>query len=247
MGSSLMPLDKAVRHVFFDAGGTLISPWPSVGAIYADLARRFGRDYDPEDVEARYRRAAHQLRRLTKQSEGPPYGTTHARQYEWWKDLVGLVFPEWAGQSDFDAFFNALFYEMERPARYRLMDGALETIDELKRRGYGAGLISNWDLRLRPVLDGLGLSSRLDPIVISAEVGVEKPSSGIFKAALRQAGVDARQAVYVGDSFEWDVLGARGVGMMPVLINCREPVPSDDSGFITISELADLLTICPPI
>lgn len=237
----------AIRFVFFDAGGTLLQPLPSVGAIYAETAKRFGREYDAADLEAHYRRAAREMRRLTKRDDGPPYGTSHERQFAWWRDLVGMVFPEWMGERDFGAFFDALFRDLESPRHFRLMPGALETLDELRRRGYGVGLISNWDLRLRTILDGLALTPRLDPIIISAEVGVEKPSPKIFEEALRRAGVDARQAAYVGDSYEWDVVGARGAGMRPVLINPSEPVPGGDNAFTSIATLSDLLQLCPPV
>ena len=47
----------------------------------------------------------------------------------------------------------------------------------------------------------------------------QKPHPPIFEAALRKAGVHPSEAVHVGDQYNSDVVGARGVGIKPVLID----------------------------
>jgi putative hydrolase of the HAD superfamily len=56
-------------------------------------------------------------------------------------------------------------------------------------------------------------------VVTSKEVGSNKPEPPIFLAALDRAGVSASEAVYVGDQYDTDVVGARGVGIKPILID----------------------------
>ncbi|MBN1836848.1 MAG: HAD-IA family hydrolase, partial [Spirochaetales bacterium] len=92
-------------------------------------------------------------------------------------------------------------------------------LEELARRSLGVGLISNWDHTARKILDRLDLSRFLDPIIVSMEVGHAKPSERIFRIALEQAGVAAEQCLYVGDNYYDDALGARKVGMRPLIIN----------------------------
>ena len=58
-------------------------------------------------------------------------------------------------------------------------------------------------------------------MTISCEVGVEKPGAEIFLAALRRAGVTAREAVHIGDSYDHDVRGAEAVGMTAILLDRR--------------------------
>jgi putative hydrolase of the HAD superfamily len=100
----------------------------------------------------------------------------------------------------------------------------------LRRRGHRLGLISNWDQRLRPVLGGLDLDVWLDPIVISCEVGAEKPDPAIFRIALDAARAQPSEALMVGDAPAADIEGARGVDMPGVLLNpggwYRGPLPS---------------------
>ena len=81
------------------------------------------------------------------------------------------------------------------------------------------GLISNL------IIDKVGLESYLDFIVTAKEIGADKPQPPIFLAALERAGVDASEAVYVGDQYETDVVGARGVGIEPILIDRYDLMP----------------------
>ncbi len=85
--------------------------------------------------------------------------------------------------------------------------------------GRSAAVISNSNGSVRGILDALGLSRHLDFVVDSSEVGVEKPDAQIFRLALARAGLDPEEAVYVGDLYSVDVLGARGAGLAAVLLD----------------------------
>ena len=69
-------------------------------------------------------------------------------------------------------------------------------------------LISNWDPSCRSVLEQNGLTPYLDPILVSSEVGVEKPDRRIFEKALELSGEDPRECLYVGDNYYDDGVGA---------------------------------------
>ena len=88
-----------------------------------------------------------------------------------------------------------------------------------------------------------GLEPYLDFVVTSGEVGAEKPKPPIFLAALQQAGVDASEAVYVGDQYGTDVVGARGVGINPILIDRYDITPevSDCPRILSLTELPQYL------
>ncbi|MFD0589147.1 HAD family hydrolase [Paenibacillus sp. GCM10027627] len=92
-------------------------------------------------------------------------------------------------------------------------------LEQLKRRAIGVGLISNWDASARSVLAEGELLHYFDHIVISSEIGAEKPTKEIFQRALQLAGRSAKECLYVGDNYYDDVLGSAGVGMEAVLIN----------------------------
>ena len=65
--------------------------------------------------------------------------------------------------------------------------------------GLKLAIVSNFDTRLRPILEGLRLNELFDSIIISAEVGVEKPNPIIFERACQELGVLPAEAVHVGD------------------------------------------------
>ena len=83
----------------------------------------------------------------------------------------------------------------------------------LRGEGFALVVASNWDVSLHDVLERTGLSALLDGVVTSAEVGVAKPNGRLFAAALSLAGVQASEALHVGDSFEEDVEGALAAGL----------------------------------
>ena len=109
--------------------------------------------------------------------------------------------------------------------KFVLFDDVLPTFELLKQRGLVLGLISNIDRDIMPFCQELGLASYLDFVVTSQQVGCNKPHPPIFLAALERAGVKASQALYIGDQYKSDVVGARGVDMKAVLIDRYDLFP----------------------
>jgi putative hydrolase of the HAD superfamily len=115
---------------------------------------------------------------------------------------------------------------------------------ELRRRGFGLGVISNWDSSARSLLADHGLAEFFDPIVISSEVGSEKPAPEIFRIALERVGLPGEQCLYVGDNYYDDAVGCRKVGMRSLIINRFGRLGTEeitDCDFI--SGLGDLLVL----
>jgi putative hydrolase of the HAD superfamily len=65
-------------------------------------------------------------------------------------------------------------------------------------------------------------------VVDSHVVGIEKPDPRIFTIALDALGIDATDAVYVGDTVFFDVEGARAAGLLPVHVDPYRFCPLDD-------------------
>ena len=62
-------------------------------------------------------------------------------------------------------------------------------------------------------------SPHLTAIVVSQRVGTIKPHPAIFAAALELAGIQADEALHVGDTADEDVAGAQAAGIRPLLID----------------------------
>lgn len=128
--------------------------------------------------------------------------------------------------------------------RWKLFEATIPTLEKLKEKGIGVGLISNWNHTARDVLEETGIISHLDHIIISSEVNIEKPNRRIFEIALERANVNASDCLYVGDNYYDDVIGSRKVGMDSVLINPLGKKGIEElEGVQIISNIKDLLAI----
>jgi len=146
-----------------------------------------------------------------------------------------------SGGLDVPAEVAGRVFQRLRQFKYGLaaFPDVLPTVKALKGRGLIVGLISNIRRDLDGLFQELGLTPYLDFVVTSQEAGVEKPHPGIFLAALAKAGVLPAEALHVGDQYQADVVGARAVGMRPILLD-REGVWSEVTDCPVIRSLSEV-------
>jgi putative hydrolase of the HAD superfamily len=115
------------------------------------------------------------------------------------------------------------FIDVEHDAwrsAHKVLSSAQALLVSLRARGLKTGVVANsWPepaRLLRADADAYGLAAELDVQVWSEEVGVRKPRPEIFLHAVDELGVDATDAMFVGDGLETDVQGAADVGMTTV-------------------------------
>ena len=130
--------------------------------------------------------------------------------------------------------------------------GALETLSEVKERGYAIGLIS----MCAPDTPAMWRSSALAPFVdveiFSSEVGLRKPDPAIYRCAADGLHVDPTACLYCGDGAYGELSGAASVGMTPYLI-ADPTVDVEDSltperedwGGARVADLRELLPLLP--
>ena len=124
-----------------------------------------------------------------------------------------------------------------------LFDDVLLTVKTLKEQNLTIGLLTNLDTDMNPICSKLGLEAYIDFTVTSGEVGADKPKPPIFLTALQRAGVEPPEAFHVGDQYKLDVIGAKGVGINPVLIDRYNLYPevADCPRINSLNELAEYL------
>jgi putative hydrolase of the HAD superfamily len=109
------------------------------------------------------------------------------------------------------------------------------------------GIVTNGPTEVqRAKLRLLGIDRLVDFILVSEEFGVPKPEPEIFREALRLAGVMPDEAVFVGDSAEFDMAGAQAAGIPTVWVNrhqrpWRGPGPAPTRRIRSLAELPQLL------
>jgi putative hydrolase of the HAD superfamily len=123
---------------------------------------------------------------------------------------------------------------------FRTFPDVLPALVELRERGLRLVVVSNWDCSLPEWIDRAGIGELVDGSVSSAVVGEAKPAPAVFEAGLRLAGCDAQEALFVGDSVENDVLGARAAGLRAVLVQRAGDPPA---GVETVRSLGELSAI----
>ena len=99
----------------------------------------------------------------------------------------------------------------------QLYDDALPFLRALKSRGIKIAIVSNCSEHTRDLLENNGVAALADSLVLSYEVGAEKPAEEIFTSALDQLGVTARQALFVDDQPSY-CAGAAHMGITAVQI-----------------------------
>jgi putative hydrolase of the HAD superfamily len=207
------------RAVLFDAAGTLIHLREPVGRTYARHARSFGAIVPEERLEDAFQRV------LGAREPMMFPGSSHAEaailERSWWRGLVDDTFRAADGSQvprPFESCFSALWDHYAGAAAWTLAPAAKRVLGELHDRGLATGVLSNFDQRLRNILQELGIHEFLDVVVIPADAGVAKPDPQIFHVALERLGLAGPQVAYVGDRAEHDVAGARAAGLRPVPI-----------------------------
>jgi len=101
-----------------------------------------------------------------------------------------------------------------------------DSLRRLKQMGFRLGVVTRgYELDIDEILPRSGLAGFFDVCVGADTTGKRKPHPKVFKYALEQLGIMPREAVFVGDDFQADYLGAEKAGMIPVLVN-REGSPA---------------------
>lgn len=204
--------------VLFDAGETLLHPDPSWAWHFADECRAVGLDVDAGRLAGFLRSEIARFAGRLRETSGGTFSLDREQSLRFWTALYHDAFRE-LGVAYPPELPRRLYRRFSTFETYGLFPDVAPAFDALEERGYRIGLISNFEEWLEDLLVHLEVHHRLEVCVVSGRAGVEKPAPEIFRIALDLAGVDAGDALYVGDSVEADVEGAAAVGMPAVLLD----------------------------
>ena len=120
-------------------------------------------------------------------------------------------------------------------------DGAVSLLKCLLARRHPMALVTNGSQSQRAKIDAVGASVYFDTVLISEEVGIAKPDPAIFRQAMSRLNAAPERSVFVGDSLEHDMVGARNAGMMTVYLNRSGASDVDESLCdLVVSDLREL-------
>lgn len=210
------------RAVLFDAGGTLVEPDPSFVERFAIICRSLGAPVTPTQVETVERRLWSEV---LKPRSRVPYSSSPEASRAFWIWFYG-EFLSALGLGGRDDIVEELYRVFSSPQTYRLFPDVRPCLEFLQKKGMVMGIVSNWERWLPDLLEQVGIAGYFSTIIVSGEVGVEKPDPRIFRLALEQLAISPEQVLYVGDILEADILPALEVGMTPILIDRQGKYPN---------------------
>jgi putative hydrolase of the HAD superfamily len=199
-----------IRAILFDAAGTLIHLPRGVGWHYREIAARHGIDVEESRLGAAFGRAF--------KAAGPRVSTGIARADDdkaWWRALVRRVFaacghpPE---ETVFDGMFEELYAHFAEPGVWALYPEAPAVLAALRGK-YRLGVVSNFDRRLYRVLEHAGILQDFEMVLLSSELGADKPDPRVFAAAIARLGVAPGEVIHAGDDPDQDWKAAEAAGL----------------------------------
>jgi HAD superfamily hydrolase (TIGR01662 family) len=214
--------------VVFDLGETLIhftGDWTAVFArsraeLLASLSAH-GYDLQPEAFSEAVRRKTEraQTARDDDEVERPA------------RELIASVLSDFGYPSveadHLDQALRSMFAVSE--AHWIPSDSAGLVLQSIHKGGYRIGMISNASDgdNVRRLVKKIGVDHYLDPIVVSAEVGVRKPATAIFEALLSAWQLPPDQLVMIGDTLSADIVGAQRAGMHQIWLRSAADRPDN--------------------
>ena len=219
------------KLVLFDGYGTLFDdPFKVVREVCDLMSRDHGLGMTPDEFLGVWDKHWFPLIR----------GETFVTLRESHDVSLAQLFKELGLDADPRTYVAEIFRRFSNSRIYDDVKPALAGLD-----GVSTGVVSNADEdHLKAALDLNGLSF---PVVVSSESArCYKPSPGIFAEALEAFRVQPEDALYVGDSQEDDIVGARAAGLAAAWVNRRgedlkDEIPDPDYTLTTLGDLPGIV------
>jgi len=226
---------KKYKAVFFDFGDTLAFNNETFPESLYKIVKSIGIGVDINCLRSVIKKADYGelAEERMKCRDRDSYRNFRIKYYRYVLKMIGYSHMEKHAEyiHNIINFYNRTYLKPE----------SLYVLDTLRSDRYKLGVVSNFSHALPWYCDELGLTEKLDFITYSDDIGHEKPESHIFNDALDKACVKPDEVIHVGDSYKADVLGAKQIGITPVLV-----LPNYDKEYedcLCINNLIDILNI----
>jgi putative hydrolase of the HAD superfamily len=231
-----------IRAIFYDAGHTLVKPRAEIDEVWDFLAHQLGIAIEDAHRGPFPDVAAFFYSRLGEDGLGSYASDRAARTF--WTEYYSFALRDIARDLPIEQIRSAgeaLYDWYADPAQWQPFPETIAALEAGRDRGLVQGVVSDWGSELLPILHAHEITRLMDFVVASAVMGSSKPHRDIFLYALGRAEVGAEETVYVGDSYLADVLGSRGAGLHPILIDRDGIAPPIDAP--VVRSLADVLGV----
>lgn len=227
-----------IRSVVFDLFGTLVPKWDSRSSLetwtrIAGMLEVPAEEFGNQWAESFWDR---ELGRTT----------TRDTMVRIAKSLRGGLAEDEIDQA------HALWGELVRAQVQPRNAAVLETLEELRRRGYRIGLISNCGPDVPGAFRDSALAAIVDHATFSCDIGIAKPDREIYEIHCRELGVEPGRSMFIGDGGSDELAGAARAGLDAIFLRvedeiAREGLPAglDEWPGPSVGDIAHLLDHLP--
>jgi putative hydrolase of the HAD superfamily len=202
--------EKPIKAIFFDAVGTLFHLSGTVGHHYALVASEVGLPLDAEQLDRAFYAAWKKM-----PQRAATVGPRENDDKGWWRELVDLVLDQVAPslrELDRDNFFEIAYEHFAEAGVWELYPEVPGVLEKLRLR-FQLAVVSNFDGRLRFILQHLGISKFFAHIFVSSEIGADKPDPAIYRRAVKLMNLKPNEVIHVGDDSQRDWEAATATGL----------------------------------
>ena len=206
-----------IKAIFLDFYNTLVQFWPPLDQIQQASCRELGLNVSEEGIKQGYSVGDVYFNR---ENERHPLALrSDQERLDFFSRYEQIILDSAGLPVSLDLARQVWELAIAVPKDFVPFDDVIPALAKLHDQGYQLGVLSNLRRDMSQLCQRLGLDPYLDFCISSAEAGAEKPYADIFLAALKRVSVTPDEVVHVGDQHRSDVLGARAVGIHPVLID----------------------------
>lgn len=242
-------MTQNIDAIFLDLGNTLrilIKDQEHMARAQQNIVELVGTDEDPITFVAKLDERYKVYRKWAFEN------LSEAPEAEMWTRWLTPDFPA----EKIAPLGAELTYQFRQSMGRRVVvEGGREVVEELQKRGYTLGIISNL-IGTREIPEWLEVENfapYFKVVVLSSVLGIRKPAPAIYLEAARLAGLEPAQCAYVGDNLKRDVTGARAAGFGRVVIMItpekllEETITDENRPDLIVHQFKELLDIFPAL
>ncbi|MBU7018000.1 MAG: HAD family hydrolase [Theionarchaea archaeon] len=200
-----------IEAVLFDLGGTLIRSELTISETFQKILEWKGINVTVKDVEKALEEAHLEYRGEFEDMAGKvPFSELYGKWNAHVLDAMGVE------DGNLPQEINEKWFEF---CGIEIFPDVIATLDMLMSKGIKTGIISNgYEEEIHEICKMVDIKTYFDVIIGVDTIKKRKPASEIFMHALERISVKPEEAIYVGNSMEYDYYGAERVGMHSFLI-----------------------------